>query len=215
MRNYEMIGWDMDGTLIESGSMWKETIEESLKFHNIELTPQEWQIAAGIPLKKILELKGVPVETIQSIYSTLSELVKERIEQGEVKWKEGAKETLALAKVPQAIITSSNGAFFNLIDAKLGIRKLVDAVVTADHVYGYYKPNPSGLLLATELLEVNPKNSVYIGDQLCDLHAAARAGMDALLLRGPHTPSHVIHTIVATTFKGVRSFLKTSFRSSL
>ena len=60
------------------------------------------------------------------------------------------------------------------IDA-LGLTDLLDAVVTGDEAT-LPKPDPMGLLLVLEKLEVPPARAVYIGDSLADAGAARAAG---------------------------------------
>jgi phosphoglycolate phosphatase len=53
-----------------------------------------------------------------------------------------------------------------------------------------YKPDPSGLLMAAESLEIHLDELIYVGDSLTDAEAARRAGMRFVaVLSGPSTSS--------------------------
>lgn len=213
-KDYKAVLFDMDGTVADSGKMWNDSIEQALAAHNVQFTPEEKIRSASIPLKKILQEKGISPDTIQKIYTTLYQLVEESIKEGKVTWRDGAKDTLAAIKIPKAIVTSSSRTSFELINEQLGIRDNVHCVITGDDVEGKYKPNPECILLACKQLGVRPQDVIVIGDQPCDVDAAKNAGADAILIRGPHTPSHVIHTRTATTFEGVQICLRELFQSS-
>ena len=84
----------------------------------------------------------------------------------------------------------------------LGVTELLDAVVTGDEA-PEPKPDPSGLLLVLEELDVPPQRAVYIGDSLADAGAARAAGAkvaaaawDPLsrILESPEAPDYVLRT---------------------
>ena len=56
-------------------------------------------------------------------------------------------------------------------------------------------------------MNVDPTKCIYIGDQLCDVQAAANAGMDAILIRGAYTPPEVTHKREAKDFEELTSML--------
>lgn len=212
MRNYTACFWDMDGTLVDSGDMWKATIEQSLIEHGVRFTQEEKIRAASIPLKKILREKGIPEDIIEAIYVTLYTLVEQKIKGGAVTWRKGAEEMLSKIKIPQALITSSSQISFDLIDAQLGIRQYMKHIITGEDVQGKYKPDPFGIHLACQELGVRPEDIIMIGDQQCDLDAAKNAGADAILIRAPDTPNNVTHTKVVVSFKGLQEYFRESFQ---
>ena len=71
---------------------------------------------------------------------------------------------------------------------KLRLSDSVGAMITADEMLPFRKPHPHGLLIAADRIGVDPATSIYIGDQIFDLHAAKAAGMTSCLIRGAHTP---------------------------
>jgi pyrophosphatase PpaX len=56
-------------------------------------------------------------------------------------------------------------------------RDLVQVWITADDVE-HHKPHPEPLLKVAQILGVDPKKCVYIGDTSIDQSAAKAAGMD-------------------------------------
>ncbi len=101
----------------------------------------------------------------------------------------GTLELLAfLRDHPTGVITNSWRSYLDAINKKIAIYDHFKEIVTADDMGDFYKPHPHGLLLTTEKLGVDPKKSVYVGDQIFDLQAAKAAGMTACLIYGPHSP---------------------------
>jgi HAD superfamily hydrolase (TIGR01509 family) len=66
----------------------------------------------------------------------------------------------------------------------MGIRHFFDPVVCAQEVERL-KPDPRGILKVIATLGVAPHEALYIGDREIDEHAAKRAGIEAILVRGP------------------------------
>lgn len=108
-------------------------------------------------------------------------------------WMPGAEKLLSLIKAPKALITSTSLNMFKVFDNALNISSHFSHIVTSDDVRPDYKPHPKGLLIACEMLKVQPSQCVYIGDQTVDMEAAKSAGMDFILVRGIHTPAYVHH----------------------
>lgn len=59
------------------------------------------------------------------------------------------------------------------------LAKRAACIVGAD-IVEHRKPAPDSLLLACKLMEVNPKNCIYVGDAKRDIDAAHNAGMPAV-----------------------------------
>lgn len=66
---------------------------------------------------------------------------------------------------------------------RLGLSEQLEIIISRDDVE-QLKPHPEGLLRAAKLLEVDPAQSIFIGDSLNDIGAARAAGMLAGFIRG-------------------------------
>jgi len=69
------------------------------------------------------------------------------------------------------------------LDIKLeatGISGLIDASVSQEEA-GAVKPDPSGLLMASKMLGVEPRECVFVGNMGDDVEAGLRAGMTTVL----------------------------------
>lgn len=203
---YAAILFDMDGTLLETGPIWDKATRYSLQANDIALTEEEHFSLGGILIDVILAEKGYPDETIQSVRAVRDKQMIPLI-RDMAKWREGAFQFLQTITAPKAIVTSAHDDMFVAMDAALGIRTHFPTVITADDVRPDFKPHPKGLLLACAQMNVDPTKCIYIGDQLCDVQAAANAGMDAILIRGTHTPPEVTHKREAKDFEELTSML--------
>jgi len=64
---------------------------------------------------------------------------------------------------------------------RYGLEGIFDVIVTGDDTEKL-KPDPEGLNVCTEKLNVNPKNCVYVGDSRGDILAAKNAGMISIFV---------------------------------
>lgn len=203
---YAAILFDMDGTLLETGPIWDKATRYSLDKHTITLTENEYFSLGGLLLEIVLGNKGYDQTMIDSIRAVRDAQMVPMIADM-AKWREGALDLLQKISVPKAIVTSAHKPVVDAIDGALQIRSLFSTVVIADDVRPDFKPNPKGLLLACKSMNVDPTTCVYIGDQLCDIQAAANAGMDAILIWGTHTPPEVTHEREVRDFEGLKLML--------
>lgn len=63
---------------------------------------------------------------------------------------------------------------------KLSLTDRCGVLVCPDDVTNT-KPDPEGLLMACQTLDVQPKNAIYIGDHIRDMQAGKRAGMTTVI----------------------------------
>lgn len=206
---YAAILFDMDGTLLETGPIWDKATRYSLIEHSIKLTEEEHFSLGGLLLEIVLGNKGYDQTMIDSIRAVRDAQMVPMIADM-AKWREGALDLIQKISVQKAIVTSAHKPVVDAIDHALGIRALFSTVIIADDVRPDFKPNPKGLLFACEKMNVDPAECIYIGDQLCDLQAAANAGMDAILIRGTHTPPEVTHEREVRDFEELTSMLSLS-----
>jgi HAD superfamily hydrolase (TIGR01549 family) len=203
---YAAILFDMDGTILDTSPLWNRATRIALAKHDIELTEEEHFSLGGTLLEHLLAEKGYPQNIITGVYHDRDAALLPVME-AEAQWINGAEGLIRSSAVPTGIITSSHRNIFQGINRRLKLDTVVDVIVMAEDVMPHYKPHPKGLLLACERLGVDPAFCVYIGDQEVDLLAAQNAGMDAVLIRGSHTPKDLTHEKTVTDFASLRMLL--------
>ena len=82
-------------------------------------------------------------------------------------------------KLPWGIVTNKGKRFTDPLLRLLAVDHLAACAVSGDST-PHVKPHPAPLLLAAQLLELEPRTCVYIGDDLRDAQAAQAAGMPFL-----------------------------------
>ena len=83
---------------------------------------------------------------------------------------------LQALNIPWGIVTNKLSIYTAPIISALDLDSRCAATVCPDHVSNR-KPDPESLLLACNLMNCDPENSIYIGDHSRDVQAGHRAGM--------------------------------------
>ncbi len=172
--------FDLDGTLIDTEPrnrvMWSRLFEAHGVPHDEALIAS----FAGRRGQEVLEdlahlFPGRTVEELfaQAIsYETMPGMPAVAPVPGAV----GLVRSLADAGVPLAVVTSGQRPYAERLLAELGIRDLLDLVVTAgDVVTG--KPHPEGYLAAARDLDVPPQETIGFEDAPAGVAAVKAAGM--------------------------------------
>ncbi len=192
--NPRAILFDLDGTLVDTITLYGEAVLASLKeVAGIDATWEQYREWYGRPLhlKGILALYGLTDEGIPGIRKRRDELYIDFL-RTKTAWYPGAKDLLSGLRakgVPVGLVTGSWMSYVEAIDSLLGVKKHFDAFVTVDDMGDFTKPHPHGLLLGADRLGVDPRECVYVGDQRFDIEAAERAGMPGILIRSEWTPA--------------------------
>lgn len=164
LRNVSAVFFDLDGTLLDSG----------LDFHALR-TKLAWPDKVDL-LAYLAELP-CPKERAKAA-DTIHEF--EMAGAANSEWMPGAKALLAfLAEqdIATGIVTRNTRAAFDLCANRLGIPPL--ALISREDAPA--KPDPTGLLNLAARFSVAPANTIYVGDYVYDLQAAAAAGMRSCL----------------------------------
>lgn len=181
--------FDLDGTLIDSTHAYAAAAHQAFKDFGLAHTPDEFhKLAIGVPLKVWLQEKGVDETIISQVAARRDALVLDAL-RTETEWREGAQEALQYLseQFPLAIVTGAWTSSVNAINERLNLRRFTSVIIDGDAVKPRFKPDPHGLNLAAKELQVAPRDAAYIGDQLFDMLAARNAGMQSILIPGPHT----------------------------
>lgn len=172
--------FDLDGTLIDTEPrnrvMWSRLFDA----HGV---PHDQELIASFAGRRGLEVLEdlahlFPGRTVEELfaqaisYETMPGMPAVAPVPGAV----GLVRSLADAGVPLAVVTSGQRPYAERLLAELGIRDLLDLVVTAgDVVTG--KPHPEGYLAAARDLDVPPEETIGFEDAPAGVAAVKAAGM--------------------------------------
>lgn len=80
------------------------------------------------------------------------------------------------AKLPWGIITNKSERFTNPLTELMGLRQRAVSTVSGDTT-PYSKPHPEPILHAAKAANIDPTQSIYVGDDIRDVIAGKAAGM--------------------------------------
>ena len=83
------------------------------------------------------------------------------------------------AKLPWGIVTNKSERFTNPLTDLMGLRQRAASTVSGDTT-PYSKPHPEPILHAARIANIDPGNSVYVGDDIRDIVAGKAAGMKTI-----------------------------------
>lgn len=177
-KNYKLILFDKDGVLINSMHTSFQAFNNMLKHYGLEkwdekrLRKDFWGGHDESTLKKaypnILEVKRKEmVEYYHKRRLELEHLTK--IYPSTIPVLEALK-----GKYKLGLITSSYKHLAEKILKLFNLLKYFDVVVGGDEVKP--KPAPDPILKACEILKINPKETVYVGDNVQDIGSGKAAG---------------------------------------
>ena len=83
------------------------------------------------------------------------------------------------AKLPWGIVTNKSERFTNPLTDLMGLRQRAASTVSGDTT-PHSKPHPAPILHAAKIANINPKRSVYVGDDIRDIVAGKAAGMQTI-----------------------------------
>lgn len=181
---YELIVFDMDGTILDTLEDLKNSMNHSLKLHNMpERTLDEIRSFVGNGIRRLIELavvEGTCSEKIDEIhkdfmkhyevhcadftrpYNGVNDLIKNLRNRG---YKTAVVSNKADAAVQDLCIQYFPGLF----DLAIGERPEIAKKPAADMVN-----------LALEQLQVSKENAVYIGDSDVDVATARNSNLDMI-----------------------------------
>lgn len=174
----EAVLFDLDGTLIATKSLYIEAYRAAVEpYVRQELTPGD--IMALRPTSELAFIRAVVSEAdfdscLEGFYRAYRDLHAGRF-QGVYPGIPGILDRLREAGVPLGIVTGKSRRSWAVTSEIISLGPF-DVLVFDDDVRAP-KPDPHGLELAIELLQVAPERAVYVGDTISDLRAAKAAGL--------------------------------------
>ena len=189
---FDAIGFDLDGTLLDTFRDLGAAVNHALVLGRMEPVPVETSrdlIGGGakIMLARALETQGgVPEEEFRRLYKAMLAYYEQNNAVHTVPYP-GVREVLAeLAErgMPMAVVTNKFEAFARNVLTRLGLIDLFKTVIGGDSMGrgpdGQFlaKPHPAPVLAAREAL--GGGRFVFLGDSTYDVRAAKAAGVPVI-----------------------------------
>ena len=177
MKKYKCIIFDLDKTMLDTEKMNIIPLQRLIKEELAQdISYEDLLKYMAYPGKTTLKLLGF--KDIETSYSKWVKYVNE-YEEG-AKLYEGFEEvikTLDENGILCGIASSKMKDQYEIDFMKTGLQKYMKSVVLAEDTENH-KPHPEPLLKAVEILNLEPKDAMYVGDTLSDYKSTKAAGMD-------------------------------------
>jgi pyrophosphatase PpaX len=177
---YSTVLFDLDGTVIDSGSIILASMRHATKeVLGREYADEELMAAVGGPGLEAQMHAIAPgrVAELVQVYRAHNEPLHE-----ELACCAGMDDVLVRLRDEGrrlGIVSAKRRATIDLAFDRVPLRHLFEVVVGGDET-AKHKPDPEPLLLACERLGIEPDGAAYVGDAPFDVAAAKAAGMGAL-----------------------------------
>jgi pyrophosphatase PpaX len=186
---FPVVLFDLDGTVIDSGSIILASMRHAAKeVLGTEPPEEELMAAVGGPglEAQMRALAPDHVDELVSVYREHNEPLHD-----ELVACEGIDDLLVALKDEGrrlGIVTAKRRATVELAFANVPLAHLFDTIVGGDET-DRHKPDPAPLLLAAERLQADVGDCAYVGDSPFDVRAAKAARMHAVAVTwgGIHT----------------------------
>lgn len=181
LNNIKAVLFDLDGTLVDSMSMWKEIDVDYLKKFGLPVPETLQQDIEGLSMYQTAvyfkETFGIP-DSLEEIQNTWNTMAYDKYT-NEVPLKPAVREFLELLKskqIPCGIATSNSRVLTEAILRSHQVDEYFSVMMTGDEVTKG-KPDPQVYLKAAEKIGVDPKECLVFEDIPFGIMAGKRAGM--------------------------------------
>lgn len=192
MKGFKAVLFDLDGTLIYSKGVIGKCINETLEHFGLEpFNKAELHKLIGVPLRKALSLKTSEVMPLMDYFRELYMAIYK-----EETWiYDGMTSILSWLKdegKKTGIVTLKATHVAEEVLKGLNISNYVDAVEGDDDI-SELKPSPDQIKKICKKLEIEPEQTVVIGDTTMDIVAGKNAGCRTIgVLWGAMSLDHLV-----------------------
>lgn len=190
---YEAVIFDFDGVLIDSGFdgfQWaleerQRLIDENGWDIDLEKVIQGVFQPHDVELAKVLEEAGVTWNQLRQMEKAVAERKVEMSTTGEMEMFDDAQIILQELDCRKAVVSNAYNDYLAGIMEGLGIKSQMDFWIAPriQDIQSYrerMKPEP--MMIEEALERLKTRNAVMIGDQIQDVMAARKAGIDSIYI---------------------------------
>jgi phosphoglycolate phosphatase len=186
MNSFDLIMFDLDGTLIETAPEIFDAVNDTLRFFALpEVTQQQvndWIQALAFSGK----VPDTTVRASDSLALTVSRFDKHYQQRCGTRSHlyPQVRETLTALRqqgVKLAVVTNKEGRYTTTVLNAHTLMPLLDAVVSGD-TFPRKKPDPTGIHSCLSQFGVAPERALFVGDSSIDVATARNAGVSVWAL---------------------------------
>jgi HAD superfamily hydrolase (TIGR01509 family) len=199
LRPFDAAIFDMDGTLLDTESVFKGIVFDVCSELGFEMTDDVHRSMVGSSHehtnKMLIEAYGVTFP--YSLFDEKCRVIMRERSHGGVPVKPGAVEFVTELRnrgIPTAVATSSRNPHASHHLSAAGLLDLFETVVTRDDVVNP-KPHPEPYLMAAKRLGIDPAACLALEDSHAGVRAAHAAGMQTIMVPDLVHPTTEIHEL--------------------
>lgn len=219
VNDLQAVLWDLDGTLIDSESVWLEAETRTMAAHGVTWTAADQEWCLGGPMERVADYMSTRIQTVtgqtiapQRLSGELQEQMEFLLTTQPPNWRPGAIDLLGqltAAGIPTALVTASHR---RLLDA---LSLPTFAVSIAGDEVARTKPDPLPYLTAAKRLDVSIEKCIVLEDSPTGVASGLASG--ALVVAIPHVASvpagprcHVVSSLTDVSVDSLRHLLATT-----
>jgi len=195
MNSFDLIMFDLDGTLIETAPEIFDAVNDTLRFFALpEVTQQQVNDWIGHGTRELLiqalafsgKVPDTTVRASDSLALTVSRFDKHYQQRCGTRSHlyPQVRETLTALRqqgVKLAVVTNKEGRYTTTVLNAHTLMPLLDAVVSGD-TFAKKKPDPAGIHSCLSQFGVPPERALFVGDSSIDVATARNAGISVWAL---------------------------------
>jgi phosphoglycolate phosphatase len=195
MRAFDLICFDLDGTLIETAPEIMDAVNDALRHFNLsEVTQQQVNDWIGHGTRELLvqalaDRTGTSADSVRNgaLLRTVLPVYDGYYEQrcgSRSHVYPHVRETLTRLReqgIKLAVVTNKEGRYTQVVLDVHQLTPLFDAVVSGD-TFKAKKPDPAGVMHCLSQLGVRAGRALFVGDSSIDAATARNAGLPVWLL---------------------------------
>ena len=181
-RDIRGVVFDLDGTLVDSMPVVLDAFAHATLPFAAPVSVEEWRTRMGGPPQRILERALTDPAHVAQAMTRLYEYGLDRWR--EVRAFAGMStllENLQVVGIKLGVWTGRDRESAELLADAHGIRERLTTIICGDDLASH-KPDPEGLAVVLEHLQLDSKSVIFVGDAEVDVLAGAALGVETLLI---------------------------------